>query len=334
MKHSNIAIFIPHLGCPNQCSFCNQKTITGQINSAPSPQQVEQEIHNAVRELKNPKEETEIAFFGGSFTAIEEEYMIALLKIAKQSVNDYGLKGIRISTRPDHTSHRILQILKEFGVTAIELGAQSMNDRILERNSRGHTSADVISACERIREYDFELGLQMMVGLYGDTRESALETACKIAQLKPDTVRVYPVVILKGTRLADLYQQGCFLPMSLSDGIDTCSKILMLFHHKGIPVIKFGLHASKEVEENMVGGIYHPALKELCENQIYYYKAKELLEQIGNDKKKRILLVNHKAVSKMVGQKRSNVIRLEQHFGIKLRVAGKNEIPLYEIELE
>lgn len=332
MKHSNIAIFIPHLGCPNQCSFCNQKTITGQAQAAPSPSEVEAEIFSALEGLKNPKEETEIAFFGGSFTAIDEDYMLALLKTAQKAVKEYGLKGIRISTRPDKVPDRILEVLADCGVTAIELGAQSMDDRVLALNGRGHTAEDVVLACERIRKYGFELGLQMMAGLYGDTAETVLKTAEEIASLAPDTVRVYPTVILRGTRLAELFAKKEFLPMSLSEGIELCAEVLSLFHERGIPVIKFGLHASKEVEENLVGGIYHPALKELCENRIYYRKAEKLLRESMGGSRERVLRVNKKSISKMIGQKRANLLALQEVFGVTLKVEGDDQIPVYEVE--
>ena len=204
MKKGNISIFVPHLGCPCQCSFCNQKTITGQANQ-PTPQDVDKAVKTA---LKSKGFDYEIAFFGGSFTAIDREYMISLLKAANKYIKSNEVKGIRISTRPDCIDEEILDLLKEYGVTSIELGAQSMDDEVLLANRRGHTAKDVENASELIKSYGFELGLQMMTGLYKDSEEKAIKTAEKIIALSPQTVRIYPTVVLKGTYLADLYLSG------------------------------------------------------------------------------------------------------------------------------
>ncbi|MBR7061045.1 MAG: radical SAM protein [Eubacterium sp.] len=193
MKKGNISIFVPHLGCPKQCSFCNQKTITGKQNQ-PTPEDVEKALETA---LKRRGYEYEIAFFGGSFTAIDRQYMISLLEAAFPYIENGSVKGIRISTRPDCIDTETLDILKKYGVSSIELGAQSMDDEVLQANLRGHTAKDVENASKLIKEYGFELGLQMMTGLYKDTDEKAIETAKKIIALKPETVRIYPTVVLK-----------------------------------------------------------------------------------------------------------------------------------------
>lgn len=334
MKHNNIAIFIPHLGCPHRCSFCDQNAITG-AKYAPTAEEVAAKLAEAGEVLRGDPN-TEVAFFGGSFTAIPRAYMLSLLTVAQKAVAEYGWKGIRISTRPDAVGEEILSLLKTYGVTAIELGAQSMDDEVLLKNQRGHTAAEVEQASSRIKAAGFELGLQMMVGLYGDSCETAIATTKKIIALAPDTVRVYPVVVMRGTLLADWQAEGVFTPMSLEEGIGICSKILLLFWEAGIQVIKFGLHASEEVEREMTGGIYHPALKELCENEIYLARAREItdhLKRMRMIRKEVTLLVHPKGISKMIGQGKKNLLFLERDTGWKCHIKPDQAVPLYEVRL-
>ena len=203
MKHSNIAIFVPHVGCPNMCSFCNQHSISGE-EDLPTAEKVAQICEQAMREVAN-KGNTEIAFFGGSFTAIERGYMLELLRSASKFVGKDGFKGIRISTRPDYIDEEVLELLKSYGVTAIELGAQSMIDEVLLANNRGPCAEDVVNASRLIKKQGFELGLQMMVGLYKSTTEFEYETMSKLLSLRNCTI--YPVIVLNGTRLAELYKR-------------------------------------------------------------------------------------------------------------------------------
>lgn len=331
MKHSNISIFIPHLGCPNQCSFCNQQTITGQQDT-PTVKQVEEMLQRAILLLKRPPEETEIAFFGGSFTAIDYNYMCELLELAQSCVRQYHLKGIRISTRPDYIDKEVLSCLKRYGVTSIELGAQSMDNRVLSANHRGHTKEQVIAACEQIRSDGFELGLQMMVGLYQDTPEISLQTAREILRLQPDTVRIYPTVVLENTCLAKWYQQGIYHPMSLETAVEICAQMLWMFYQAGISVIKCGLHASEDITSQMVAGIYHPAFRELCESYLYLMLAKKQLSMLSV-KGPVTLFVNPTAISKMIGQKRSNLKALEAMLNYPITVREKSSLSLYEISI-
>ena len=320
MKHSNISVFIPHIGCPNMCSFCNQKTISG-TQTAPTADDVKKICKQAYNEISD-KKNTEIAFFGGSFTAIPRDYMTELLEAVQEFLGVNGFCGIRISTRPDCIDDEILDVLKNYGVTSIELGAQSMCDDVLMANDRGHTSADVEKASLLIREKGFELGLQMMVGLYKSSAEKERETLKKIIEIKPDTLRIYPVVILKGTKLGALFSSGEYVPMSFDEVVDLSAKILQTAENSGIRVIKCGLHASEFVEKDMLGGFYHPAFRELCEGRIYQ---REIEKIAANDCRSLTISVPEKKLSKALGQKKCNMEYFRKK-GIDLKImAEKNQ---------
>lgn len=269
MSHANISVFIPHMGCPNACSFCNQRTISSTAH-APSPDEAEGIIRGAYEYMSPEKRRnTEIAFFGGSFTAIDREYMISLLERADRYITcENGFCGIRISTRPDCIDEEILMLLKKYHVTAIELGAQSMNDRVLEMNMRGHTSEDVRRSAVMIKSYGFELGLQMMVGLYGSSPADELCTMNEIVRCAPATARIYPVAVLEGTKLAELYKEGKYVLYPFDECVKLCAEIYSTFVKNNIRVIRMGLHAEDGVEQNAVAGFYHPAFGEIVRTEI------------------------------------------------------------------
>ena len=303
MKHVNIAIFVPHNGCPHQCSFCNQKSITGK-QYQPGPDDVYKAAEIAARSLNHQAAETEIAFFGGSFTLIRRDVMISLLKAADWCRKQYGFSGIRISTRPDGIDRDILGILKEYGVTSIELGAQSMDNTVLKKNGRGHTAEQVETASRLIQQNNFFLGLQMMTGLWGDDPEGAIRTAEKIISLRPDCVRIYPTIVMEGTELARRYRCGEYSPMDLETAVSLCADLLVRFKKNNIPVIRVGLHDTPELKHGMICGPYHPAFRELCESR---YFRNQLEAALPADCKLITVAVNPKDVSRFVGQKRSNV---------------------------
>ncbi len=327
MPHNNIAIFVPHLGCPNMCSFCNQRSISGS-EKAPSFTEVRAICEQASEQIKD-KSDTEIAFFGGSFTAIEPSYMAGLLKTANEFVGEGKFSGIRISTRPDCISEEILSILKLYRVTAIELGVQSMSDEVLSENDRGHTSEDVRNAVTLIKKNEFELGLQMMVGLYKSSVELDTYTAQELIKLKPKTVRIYPVAVLKGTRLEELFIRKEYIPPELKAAVRQCADLLKLFQSNGIDVIRLGLHASELVESQLVGGLYHPAFRELCESLIF----RDLIEaEVGDKQDSFTVEVSMKAISKAIGQKKSNI----DYFlgkGIKIKIIPSSELTGYNIKV-
>lgn len=316
---------MPHKGCPHQCSFCNQKSISGQLNGL-----TPEDVHSAAKKaMENPElKNAEIAFFGGSFTAIERGYMLSLLKAAAGYIDGERFKGIRISTRPDCIDGEICSILKEYKVTAVELGAQSMSDEVLFLNHRGHSSQDVENAVKMLKSYGFETGLQMMTGLYGSDEDESLETGRKIIALKPDTVRIYPTVVLQNTHLAELYKRGEYVPQTVEQAAEICSKLLLMFHEAGIRVIRVGLHSGGNVEEGYLAGAYHPAFKELCESRIY-------LNKIFNELKNKpvtqgIIYVPKGATSQSVGQKKQN-LKLLQEKGYNLTVKESIDLEKYQV---
>lgn len=282
----------------------------------------------AVSDLGDRAKETEIAFFGGSFTAIDRQYMLELLTSAKPFTEVF--KGIRISTRPDCIDDEVLTLLKEYGVTSIELGAQSMDNSVLELNNRGHKAEDVVNASKRIKEFGFSLGLQMMTGLYGSDFDKDIKTAESFIALKPDTVRIYPTVIMKNTDLADFYHSGKFVPYTLDESVELCSRLILMFEREGISIIRLGLHYSDSLVDDSLGDNYHPAFKELCESKIFY---NSFIEQTSNlSSKKFDVFINQRSLSKFLGQKKSNIKKLNA-LGYELTVNFDNELSKYELKL-
>lgn len=306
MKHSNVAIFVPHNGCPNCCSFCNQVKITGQQDQ-PTPKNVVNSVEIAMQSRGYNPAMSEIAFFGGSFTAIERSYMLELLTTAYTYVKANKFIGIRISTRPDFIDNEILTILKNYGVTSIELGAQSMCDDVLEANYRGHTAQHIANASKLIKKYGFNLGLQMMTGLYKSTPDKDIYTAQQIINLKPATVRIYPTIIMKNTMLADYYQSGKYKTYSLDDTVALCAELLTMFEENDIKVIRLGLHSTKELANSMVAGPWHPSLGELCSARIYRNKIETYIKKNNLQSGFYSVSVNPNEISKVLGQKRSNI---------------------------
>lgn len=326
-RHINIALFVPHLGCPHQCSFCNQKSISGVTKPLSRG-----DVINAVETALDSEncDSAEIAFFGGSFTAIDRDYMISLLDTAYAYIRTGFVRGIRISTRPDCIDEEVLSILKKYGVTSIELGCQSMDDEVLRLNKRGHTAEDIKRASALIKDYGFELGHQMMTGLYGSSSEKDFETAKEIIKIHPDTVRIYPTVILENTENAERYKSGLYRVQALNEAVGDCALLLRMFNEAGIPVIRLGLHSGGGVEEGHIAGVYHPAFREMCESRIYLENAFEKLYEC--EKGEYEISVSKRFVSMMLGQKKENIKRLHEE-GYDVKIAQREDLEKYEIEI-
>ena len=331
MKHSNVAIFVPHNGCKNNCSFCNQKTITG-CAYQPNEEDIKDAVKRAIKSGNISKENSEIAFFGGSFTAIEQNYMESLLACAANFVKEGLFFGIRISTRPDCINQQILNLLKKYKVTSIELGAQSMCDEVLLANERGHSALDVINASRLIKKNGFALGLQMMTGLYKSSSEIDIKTLEALITLKPDTLRIYPTVVLKGTKLEALYKEGKYNPPNVEESADLCAKLLNICINNKINVIKLGLHSSEDIKNNMVAGAYHPAFRELVESRLFYNKIMQVYKS-GNLSKNFNLYVNSKSVSKVVGNNKENINKFKK-LGLSVKIIKDEDLNKYEVKLK
>ena len=262
-RESIIPVFVPHLGCPHNCVFCNQNRISGQLEPA-TPQTVIDEIENAAAFL--PKGgKRQLAFYGGSFTAIPAAEQEALLGAAKTYLDRGEINAIRLSTRPDAIDETVLERLHRYGVETVELGAQSMDAQVLRRSARGHTAEDVEHASKLIKASGFRLILQMMTGLPGDTAEKDIETARKIIALEPDGVRIYPTVIVRDTALYDMWRAGKYREHTVEDAVSVCAQLVPLFEAAGIPIIRLGLNPTDDLSGgDAAGGAYHPALGELA----------------------------------------------------------------------
>ena len=309
-KHVNIPIFIPHLGCPNQCVFCNQRTITGRKEF--DPESVREIIDSALATITS-QTEVEIAFFGGSFTGIDEGLMIRLLEIAASYINIGKVSSIRCSTRPDYINESIIGILKKYGVKCVELGLQSISDCVLDVTKRGHTSKDSSRACQMIVDSGLTLVGQMMIGLPGATLESEMETAEFIISMGAEAARIYPTVVFKDTELYYMAESGLYTPLSVQDAIVRSARVLEKFIDSGIDVIRIGLCASENLAspDTYYGGPNHPALGELVENEYYFNKIYKQISDSGKDIEKVYIYIAKGALSKAIGQKRKNKLRLK-----------------------
>lgn len=324
-----IPIFIPHLGCPHDCVFCNQKRISGSLSPA-GPEDVKAAIEKGLAICRQPPQ---AAFYGGSFTAIPEREQISLLEAAYPYLQAGKLSGLRLSTRPDAIDGETLDRLGRYGVSTIELGAQSMVDRVLEQSGRGHRSEDTAKASSMIKERGFKLILQMMTGLPGSSMELDLETARRIIALRPDGVRIYPTVIIRDTALCDLWRAGKYPEHTVEDAVRVCAEILPLFEGGNIPVIRLGLNPTDDLSGgDAVGGAYHPALGELVKSRVMLNRARELLSAAEKGREA-TLAVSRLCVSQMVGQHRCNVLALRAEFGFERVRVVESDLPLGEIEL-
>ena len=336
MRHVNIPVFIPHLGCPNDCVFCNQKRISG--TSSFNKAHVEGIIKNALSTIDPNQCETEIAFFGGSFTGIDRGDMLYLLETAHKFISSGQVKSIRLSTRPDYISDEILDILETYGVKTVELGLQSMDPSVLEASKRGHTAEQAVAACRAIKKRDFTLIGQMMIGLPCSTLEKELYTANIIAELC-DGARVYPTVVLRETELCSMAKRGEYTPLCLNDAVERTGEVLLVFDSFGKKVIRIGPQSGDELYDPDVvyGGDYHPAVGELAENYVFYKKICSALDGSEKETEGRQLIIYcpKGATSKVVGQKKINKLKLIKNYNLKcVKAVEKNDIIDYNIKLD
>ena len=332
-EHANIPIFIPHLGCPNECIFCNQRTISGHTDFDPSG--VKNEIETALATLG--ERTAEIAFFGGSFTGIDRGLMIYLLDLAQEYVASGKVVGIRLSTRPDYIDTEVIEILKKYDISAVELGIQSTDDAVLTAARRGHTADQSKKAVFALRNAGFSVVGQMMIGLPSATPESELDTARNIAAWGCEAARVYPTVVFRDTDLCALAQSGEYTPLTEEIAASRTADVLDVFDLNGVNVIRVGLCASENLasDEAVFGGANHPAIGELAMNELYFKRICEELDKTEKTGEVLMIYVAPGAVSRAVGQKRRNILRLSEKYGInRIKVLEKIDIIGYNIKIE
>jgi histone acetyltransferase (RNA polymerase elongator complex component) len=314
IKHFTVPIFIPQQGCPFQCIFCNQRKITDK-GHMPDEGEVNQIITQHLATFPKGEKHVEIGFFGGSFTGIPPEKQEEFLQIAHSWLGTGKVHGIRLSTRPDYITEEGLHLLKKYGVTTIELGLQSMDDGVLCDSLRGHSAKDVEMSSALIISYGFRLGLQMMIGLPGDTVEKAIFTARRIIALGAVETRIYPVLVIKQTKLEDWYYEGKYKPLSLEEAVSWLKDIIPLFEEAGVEVTRIGLHASvgEPSGSKLVAGPYHPSIRELAMTEVWWDRLKEIIKD--NRGARCEIRVHPSQFNFAIGYYGKNRERLEKNFG-------------------
>ena len=330
-----LPVFVPHLGCPYQCVFCNQNRITGEEKPASA-----QSVHRLIEQAASQGQTScELAFYGGSFTAIPAEQQEELLAAAKTHLDRGELSSIRLSTRPDAIDAQVIERLHRFGVGTVELGAQSMAEDVLRRSGRGHTAAQVAEASILLKNAGFHLILQMMTGLPGDSRENALYTARQLAALAPDGVRIYPTVIVRDTPLYTLWQRGLYREHTVEEAVDWCAEIVPVFDSSGIQILRLGLNPTEELSGGAAaGGAYHPALGEMVRSRILRKQEEQLLTAANPPAGSRVILgAPGSKISQAIGQHRCNLQWLKERYALReLRICpaetGTDAVVLLNIE--
>ncbi len=338
-KQYIIPIFVPHLGCPNDCTFCNQKKISGQLQPV-TEDDVKDTIEYYLSNFKSNDMYKEVAFFGGSFTGIDVETQNKLLNVAYEYVKQNKIDGIRISTRPDYIDKPTLKRLKKYKVKTIELGVQSSNDYVLKKSRRGHTFEDVIRASKLIRRYRFKLGHQMMVGMQDSSSLDDLKTAKDLAKLKPKIVRIYPVLVIKDTELEKEMKAGRYEPLELHQAIERCKEITYFFNSKKINVIRIGLQTTDTIcspdkeSSEVVAGPYHETFRQLVESAIYYDSIVEKIKNLNTNVKEVEISVNPRDVNNVIGYKRENIIKLKEMYDVDIKVTQSEKCPEHKMHIK
>lgn len=333
-KHVNIPLFIPHLGCPNDCVFCNQRTISGHGDF--KLQNARREIEEALSTVPQDTP-TEIAFFGGSFTGIERELMVSLLELAEEYVKIGRVESIRLSTRPDYINGEILSILSKYSVRTVELGLQSFDEEVLIASRRGHDSECARAACRAVKEAGFELIGQMMIGLPSSNTEKEIATAKMICELGADGARVYPTVVFAQTELANMCTRGEYTPLELEDAIERTKNVLDIFDRAGVPCIRVGLCASENLSDasKAIAGANHSAIGELAMSRLYLDRICKELEARGIRGGGVRIYVARGCVSKATGQGKQNKDKICKKYDLEwIKVLEKNEVLGYNIIIE
>lgn len=314
-----IPIFLPHAGCPHQCVFCNQVSISGAKQKTLETDQFRHQILEFLKYKKAGRKPVQISYYGGNFLGLKTDEIKLLLDLATEFVRQGHADSIRFSTRPDTITPEHLDIIAAYPVATVELGVQSMDDHVLARAERGHSAADTVRAVEQLKEHQLNIGLQMMVGLPGDTEALSLITAEKIAALQPDFVRIYPTVVVRNSKLARWYHKGSYTPLSLADAVTRVKKLYLLFKQYNIRVIRMGLQASEDLADGsmVLAGPYHPAFGHLVYSEVFYDAAQKALDSIKMLSDTITISVNPRSISKMRGLENLNIKKISERYHIE-----------------
>ena len=313
-----VPVFLPHAGCPHRCVFCNQNAVTG-ASTLPTLSEFETAINRFLGYAAGRPPEIQIAFYGGNFLGLPDADVIALLSLAQQFVRNGRADSIRFSTRPDTIDEHRLQLISDYSVRTVELGVQSMNERVLTLSRRGHTVDHTVAAVQQLRRINVAIGLQMMVGLPGDTIKRSFDTTLRIVELRPDFVRIYPTVVLENSLLAKWYRQGSFAPWSLETCVSIVKEFYLLFNQNKIAVIRMGLQAEKDLDNGkaILAGPYHPAFGHLVHSKIYLDVVLAALKSSEHDESRIRIYVHPHSISKMRGHMNENITRLRSEFRLQ-----------------
>jgi len=332
-KHSNIPIFIPELACPHQCVFCDQEKISGTY-SIPQPADVKDIVERYLETI--PENRTiNIAFFGGSFTGLPVDLQEQYLKEAFKFIKNRKVSGIRLSTRPDYINEPILELLKKYSVTTIELGVQSTSQEVLNESGRGHTVEDIRDASNLICENGFELGLQMMIGLPGDSFERSIQTANDIASLGASNTRIYPAIVVKHTALEKLYQEGRYTPLSLEQAVEWAKDIVHIFENNNVAVLRMGLHPSNElvIGKSLIAGPFHASFKEMVMTQIWKELIDTELQSVNSNFSNNIkITVSDRQIHYAIGYRQANREQLVSR-GYNVRFEQNTSFSQYQLNI-
>ena len=317
-----IPVFIPHKGCPNDCVFCNQKKISGELRDV-EPRDVEHIIEEYLGYYTKNKR-IEVAFFGGSFTGIDIEQQKAYLEVASKYLKEGKINSIRLSTRPDYINKEILKMLKEYGVGTIELGVQSLENKVLELSKRGHTAQDVEKASKLIIDSGITLGHQIMVGLPGSTIETEIETIKKSLDMGPKQLRIYPVYVIEDSELYLMYQKHAYMPLTIKEAVNRCKAIINQCQKTDIAIIRLGLQSTSEITSSN-SNIYGPVSDNFAEYVMADIIRDKIIEEIKDIEigKEIKVIVPKKYVSVTIGPKRINKIYFENTYNVKYIVKGE-----------
>lgn len=309
-----IPIFITHQGCPHRCVFCNQEGITGTLQESAKNSQAGDVAWEISEWLKRPgaaKKEVQVAFYGGSFTGLPRQLQRDLLLAVKPFIDCGRVASIRLSTRPDYIDEETPGFLYDLGVRTVELGIQSLDPVVLEKNLRGHSVAHVERAIILLRRAPLLIGGQLMIGLHGETVSGVIKGARLLVALQPDFIRIYPTLVVRGSGLEGHYRKGEYRPLSLKKAVALTSRLKTIFDQAGIPIIRMGLQPTKDLASNLVAGPHHPAFGELVKSRLFFKQARKLLMQSKGDGKRRIS-VSATDESIFRGQKNCSMKKLSQ----------------------